>query len=142
MGPAIGWVQRLGATLLDGAVWLVPNFVVDELGGRTAGLVFTTVAFAAYVTIMLARNGQTVGDMAVGARVRMAGGGPIPLPRSFLRWAVQFVLASPALLASLAPAAVFGLIVPFLIDILWPLWDRSNRTLHDIVAGTVVVRTE
>jgi uncharacterized RDD family membrane protein YckC len=33
----------------------------------------------------------------------------------------------------LIPIGIF-----MVIDYLWPLWDRRNRTLHDIVAGTVV----
>jgi uncharacterized RDD family membrane protein YckC len=27
------------------------------------------------------------------------------------------------------------------VDILWPLWDRQKQTLHDKIAGTVVLRT-
>jgi len=26
------------------------------------------------------------------------------------------------------------------LDLLWPLWDRRNQTLHDKAAGTVVLR--
>ena len=37
--------------------------------------------------------------------------------------------------------AVMGF-VPLLpmLDLLWPLWDPRNQTLHDKVAGTVVLR--
>ena len=28
------------------------------------------------------------------------------------------------------------------LDVLWPLWDRQNQTLHDKAAGTVVLRTD
>jgi uncharacterized RDD family membrane protein YckC len=28
-----------------------------------------------------------------------------------------------------------------LLDYLWPLWDRENRALHDMIARTHVVRT-
>lgn len=123
-------------------MWLIPNFVVDEIGGRDAGLIFTTVAFALYLTLMLRVKGQTLGDMAVGARVQTVDGSRLSYVRSFIRWAVQFALAAPVLIVSLVPAAVFALIVPFLVDTLWPLWDKSNRTLHDIAVGSVVVQLD
>ena len=33
---------------------------------------------------------------------------------------------------------VLGL--PWLLDMLWPLWDARNQTLHDKVVSTVVIR--
>ena len=38
--------------------------------------------------------------------------------------------------APVAGAAVGGL--AFLLDSLWPLWDRENRALHDMLALTRV----
>jgi hypothetical protein len=32
-------------------------------------------------------------------------------------------------------------VIPFIVDIFWPLWDRENNTLHDKMAGTLVLRT-
>ena len=32
-------------------------------------------------------------------------------------------------------------IIGGILDILWPLWDKQNQTLHDKAAGTVVLRT-
>ena len=31
-------------------------------------------------------------------------------------------------------------LVPFLVDLLWPLWDKRKQTLHDKFARTVVIR--
>jgi uncharacterized RDD family membrane protein YckC len=31
-------------------------------------------------------------------------------------------------------------VIPILVDDLWPLWDKQKQTLHDKVAGTVVVK--
>ena len=31
-------------------------------------------------------------------------------------------------------------VIPWIIDMLWPLWDDRNQTLHDKVVGTVVLR--
>jgi len=27
------------------------------------------------------------------------------------------------------------------LDVLWPLWDRRNQTLHDKIVGTLILRT-
>jgi hypothetical protein len=35
---------------------------------------------------------------------------------------------------------VIILFIPVVIDLLWPLWDTKNQTLHDKFAKTVVVR--
>jgi uncharacterized RDD family membrane protein YckC len=32
--------------------------------------------------------------------------------------------------------------IPWLLDYLWPIWDESNRALHDMVVSTHVVRAD
>ena len=66
--------------------------------------------------------GQTVGMMAVRIKVVSRGGGPVSLGRSVLR-----LLGYAASVATL----FFGLLIA--------LFDRERRTLHDHLAGTVVV---
>jgi len=34
-----------------------------------------------------------------------------------------------------------ALFFPWVLDVLFPLWDAKNQTLHDKVAGTVVITT-
>ena len=31
-------------------------------------------------------------------------------------------------------------VLPWLLDVLWPLWDDENRALHDMIVSTHVVR--
>jgi len=31
-------------------------------------------------------------------------------------------------------------LIPWLLDVLWPLWDDQNRALHDMAVQTHVVR--
>jgi uncharacterized RDD family membrane protein YckC len=73
-------------------------------------------------------DGQTLGKRALGIAVRHMNGGPISLGqalgRAYLRSAM-FVFAY----------------VPWIVDSLWPLWQSQNRSLHDLAASTVVVRT-
>lgn len=128
-GPATSWGRRAGATIVDGLVLLIPNFIVSFAGGRGVGTFLSLAISAAYATIMLSRNGQTVGNMAVGTRVIDARtGGPISAGKAFGRWAFEFVL-------------LILFVIPWVVDILWPLWDSQNQTLHDKMAGTLVVRT-
>lgn len=126
-GPATTWGRRAGATIVDGLVLIVPNFIVDVAGGRGLGTLLSLALSAAYVSIMLSRNGQTVGNMAVRTRVIDARtGGPLSPGKALGRWAAELVLA-------------ILFFVPLLLDFLWPLWDRQNQTLHDKMAGTLVV---
>lgn len=128
-GPATGWWQRVGATIVDGLVLIVPNIIVDLIGGQGLGTLLSLVISATYITLMLSRRGQTVGNMAVGTRVVDAKTGALPSPGKALgRWAAEGVL-------------FLLLIIPGILDILWPLWDQENQSLHDKMAGTYVIRT-
>jgi uncharacterized RDD family membrane protein YckC len=129
-GPATGWWQRVGATLVDGLVLIVPNFIVDIIGGRGFGTVLSFILSATYVTLMLSRRGQTVGNMAVGTRVVDARTGGLVSPgKAFGRYVSELIMT-------------ILLIVPVILDFLWPLWDGQNQTLHDKIAGTFVIRSQ
>lgn len=126
-----GWWSRVGATIVDTAILLIPILVISFLGGRAGGTILAVVVEASYYTYMLSRRGQTVGNMAVGTRVVDARtGGPIGPGRALGRWAAQVLFG----------LGVFLLFIPLLLDYLWPLWDPRNQTLHDKIASTVVVR--
>jgi uncharacterized RDD family membrane protein YckC len=32
--------------------------------------------------------------------------------------------------------------VPGILDVLWPLWDEKNQSLHDKVVNSIVVRAQ
>ncbi|MDE3206827.1 MAG: RDD family protein [Acidobacteriota bacterium] len=128
-GMATGWWQRAGATLVDNLVLLVPDLILDLIGGRGPGTVLVLVLNVLYLTLMISRRGQTVGNMAVGTRVIDANtGGPVTAGKAVVRWLSETIL-------------ILLFFIPGLLDILWPLWDRQNQTLHDKMAGTLVVRT-
>ena len=64
--------------------------------------------------------------MAVGTRcVDAAGGTTIGYGRALLRWFVSVVLEIT--------------LIGGILDILWPLWDSKNQTIHDKAASSVVV---
>jgi uncharacterized RDD family membrane protein YckC len=130
-----GWGSRVGASLLDGiivgVVMLVVTVVVGVGDGDGGGSAFSdgftvlwVLGTVVYAPLMLAFNrGQTLGKAAVGIRVVNSDTAPIGLARAFLR--------------ELPVKWVCG-IIP-LIDVLWPLWQRENKALHDLLAKTWVV---
>ncbi len=95
----------------------------------------TGVLYIAYGTVLCgAARGQTVGMMAVGVRaVRDESFAVLGYGRAFGRAVFEGVLRLINLLFLL-----LGLI--WLLDMLFPLWDRKRQTLHDKVAGSVVLR--
>ena len=80
-------------------------------------------------------RGQTPGKQIVGIRVIKDDGEPSSWGYTFLR---EFVVKF--LLLGFLSQVTFG--IAWLVDYLWPLWDRSKKmqTLHDKLLGTIVVR--
>jgi uncharacterized RDD family membrane protein YckC len=97
--------------------------------------VITAVLYVAYGTVLCgSKRGQTVGMMAVGLRaVRDGSFEVLGYGRALVRAVVEGVLRLIELLFIL-----LGVI--WLLDMLFPLWDAKRQTLHDKVAGSVVVR--
>ena len=126
-GALAGWWQRVGATVIDGLITAVISLVV--LGaGRGAYYAASLLITLVYTTTFLVARGQTVGMMAVGTRVVQAQtGARLTIGPALARWFVEELLAIT--------------IIGGLLDILWPLWDSRNQTLHDKVANSLVVRT-
>lgn len=142
------WWARAGAIILDVLV-LMPLFLVafvtwgpetDPDAPLSDVLVDTSteslvlgalsgLAFALYTTACLALwQGRTVGKRVMRIRVvREDGRAP--------DWQVAAVRQIPL-------QSVVAAIVPFfgIVDYLWPLWDRENRALHDMLAHTRVVQ--
>jgi uncharacterized RDD family membrane protein YckC len=109
-------------------------FAFRTAGSPLAGI-FTTVAVliayigpTLYYTVCYAEGGQTLGKMNGRIAVRRDGDEDMPLSyvRSFLRAAV--------------PPFLWLLVVPGLLDVLWPMWDRKRQTIHDKLVGSVVVQ--
>jgi len=131
--PLAGWWIRCGAYIIDWLVLIVPGALLFLLF-RLFAFIPDLGIFFAYSLLMTRKsqyNGQSLGMQAVGIRVRCEDGRPVD---------VQVVVMRELLMKGI----VFGLgailIVPFLLDYLWPLWDSENRALHDIAAKTRVVR--
>ena len=81
------------------------------------------------------RNGQTLGKQAVGIRVVRDSDQPVSFAYGLVR-----ELAVREVLFAIASGIVFG--IPALLDYFWPLWDESDRALHDMIVSSHVVRAD
>jgi uncharacterized RDD family membrane protein YckC len=96
--------------------------------GAGGVLLFAVIVIAYGALLCGSARGQTVGMMLVKTRVSdESGGGPIGFPRALGRAAFEYLM-------------VIVLFVPWIVDMLFPIWDPKNQTLHDKVTRTVVVK--
>ena len=131
-GGAAGWWSRVGASILDSLIVLVPLFLAGVASAAGSGALtglLGLVYFAAlifYAPVLLAvRNGQTWGKQAAAIRVVRMDGSPPGWGAAFGRELLKLVFGITGVL--------------WLIDVLWPLWQLDNRALHDLAAGTRVI---
>jgi uncharacterized RDD family membrane protein YckC len=144
------WGSRVGATLLDWLILLIPVtllivlvvvvFLSSDVGGIVTAILSSLlylVAVLFYAPLLMGRegahNGQTWGKQIVGIRVVRDSGQPVDIGFGFLR---EFVVKG--LLFGFVGSFFFS--IPTLVDYLWPLWDDQNRALHDMVVTTHVVK--
>jgi uncharacterized RDD family membrane protein YckC len=136
-GARAPFALRCGALLVDytlvAAVAAFATLLARLFGGgsRTAG--GTVMEFGLIVALCVALlnflvlpgfTGRTLGKWVAGLRVERRDGEPLDLGRSLLRHTVGY-------LASLLTLGLGFLLAAF---------NREGRALHDLIAGTVVVR--
>jgi uncharacterized RDD family membrane protein YckC len=138
-----GWWRRVGATVVDNFMLVIPSLLVfigvGDVAGNLAGALASIAVQGLYMVMLLSSpNGQTIGNRLVGTRVRDAlTGQALTTGQAFRRW---------------APIAVYGLFefsgnsaITILVaavasvDYLHPLFNERRQTLHDRLAGTIVV---
>ncbi|MCA1816550.1 MAG: RDD family protein [Acidobacteria bacterium] len=126
---------RCGALLIDYLLVTVvvafSTLLARLFGSRTAadmtitvGLVAAAVIAALDLVVLPAFTGRTVGKWATGLRVERRDGERVGFGRALLRHTVGYLL-------SLLTLGLGFLLAAF---------SREGRALHDMVAGTVVVR--
>jgi uncharacterized RDD family membrane protein YckC len=153
--PYATWAVRLGGYLIDAVIFLVVLAVLFVVfrhshalnvhlmarkGTRRRNLsalpfVISGALWVIYGTVLIGGpRGQTLGMMAAGVRaVGDEDRGLLGYGRAFGRALVEGVLRLLDLLFFL-----LGLI--WVLDMLFPLWDKKRQTLHDKVVGSVVIR--
>ena len=119
-----GWWRRVGAHLVDWVVISILLALVAKAG--MPALLFLPLAVLYFAVLHAVAAGQTVGKLVLGIAVRRSDGTLVDLPHALWRAVLQMLL--------------WFTVVGGVADSLWPLGDRRHRALHDLAAGTVVVR--
>lgn len=130
-GALAGWWRRVGATVIDGVIIGIPvGFILGLAGVSQNGIegVSALIFFVYLVGLLGMPRGQTIGNMGVRTRVVDANNPVVSIStgRAAIRAIVLLVLQIT--------------VIGWILDILWPLWDARNQTLHDKAAGSLVVR--
>ena len=150
--PLASWGSRLGATIIDWLVLLIPAAIVtawviggydtDSSAGELIGVSILSFLLWSAIVLLYApllmirggeRNGQTLGKQAVGIRVIRDSGEPFGFWPAVMREVVLKNLAV-GIASSIIP------LIPWFLNYFWPLWDDQNRALHDMAVSTHVVR--
>ncbi len=146
-----GWWSRVGAAILDGLILLMMCVIAGVVIGlgiglsgqdtssqllvnviaAGAGLVVGAIYYGVLMARNGARNGQTWGMQATGIRVIRVDGQPMRVGLVLVRQ----ILVQQLLFGTLG----FLLLIPTFLNYLWPLWDKENRALHDMMCSTRVV---
>jgi uncharacterized RDD family membrane protein YckC len=130
------WGARAGALLLDGLIVGVVFAVLLAILGADGWVTLLAwlVALGAYTGLTMTRsgerNGQTLGKQAANVRVLRDDGQPITWKTVALR---------EVGLKGIGWWITFG--IGWLADILWPLGEGEQRSLHDLIVRTHVVDT-
>jgi uncharacterized RDD family membrane protein YckC len=131
--PLASWSSRALGAVVDAVVVGVPTYLIALSAGvrsRTGfGYLDLAVSFV-YSFALIGFWGQTLGMAAMKLYAVDANKGRTPI--GTVSAAIRS--ATAGVLTIFPPAAV--------LDLLWPLWDPRNQTIHDKAAGTVVLRRE
>jgi uncharacterized RDD family membrane protein YckC len=138
-----GWWHRVGATVIDNLVLLLPSALVGigatAFAGSYVGAIAILIFQGMYFTRMLSSPmSQTVGNRVAKTRVVDAITGAAPTrQQAFRRWLPIALFQGAGITTSIVLPPLAILIA---IDYFLPLYDKRNQTLHDKFAGTIVIK--
>lgn len=120
------WGERVGATLVDWAILLVPLLVLSGIFDSLASLLW--LGAAGWIGWLNGSKGQSPGKAIMGLRVIRDSdgttlGGPVGVVRSLVL----------LLMFGFTAGIAWGL------SLVWPMWDPKKQTLHDKIVGASVV---
>jgi uncharacterized RDD family membrane protein YckC len=134
------WGSRAIAEIVDGLILIPVTIVLFAIGlhgpvraiaGGLATLVYNGMLDGG-------PDGQTVGKRAMRIRTVSADTGAVlGTERGFQRAVLPLAFG---VIGLLGPGTFLIGLIGNLADDLWPLWDPQRQTLHDKVAGSIVVK--
>jgi uncharacterized RDD family membrane protein YckC len=119
------------AAIVDGVIIGIPTYLIDRgsgIRGKSGYLYIDLAVSFLYSFAMIGYWGRTLGMAWLRLDAVDAVDGRLPIG------------PSKAAVRSLTAGALTIIPIFALGDLLWPLWDVRNQTLHDKAAGTVVLR--
>jgi uncharacterized RDD family membrane protein YckC len=161
-----GFWRRVGSSLLDELILLVPTLIVLGAAPRGASQLLLLLIPLAYGPVMIAqrREARTLGMQVTHAGLQMTDGSRVTLPTALYRAALRLVLTLPSLYVgvttnlpalnrdasgAIPPSEIrayehfYGLMalafIPTLASWLTMLVGRTKQTLPDRLAHTVMV---
>ena len=137
------WRLRVGATMIDFLTMLVPLLVLKAIFGSVYGSAVYIVFFGVYlVGQWFVFDGQSLGNRMVQTQIRDAdSGGRITLRQALWRYFYLevYVLIDVFAIGGNSPVLVTVAVIYVVVNLLFPLGDKRNQTIHDKLARTVVV---
>jgi uncharacterized RDD family membrane protein YckC len=141
-----GWWRRVWATVVDNLILFIPTLVVyavvSDVAGALAGALASIAIQGVYMVKLLASpRGQTIGNRIASSRVRDAlTGQALTSGQSVRRWIPLAIYSIFELSGSPLVIALVGVVAA--ADYLYPLFNARKQTLHDKLAGTIVMKTQ
>ncbi len=128
----------LGLTVNEAAAYFsragaLPESIANPTPFYVALAVQAMIPGIGLAIALLRMDGQTPGKRWAGIRVVRADGAPLDAQTAFRR---ELLIKS----ILLALVALLTLFIGWLLNYLWPLWDREHRAGHDALIGTRVVQ--
>jgi uncharacterized RDD family membrane protein YckC len=118
-----GFWERFAASLIDGLILIIPNLFLQYIAGST-GILLTIVVAWLYAALQESGPSQaTIGKKAMGIKVMTVDGNPL-----------NFGQATGRHFGKLISSLILG------IGYFMMLWDNNKQTLHDKMAGALVVK--
>lgn len=120
-----GFWERVGASLIDFVILIVVQVLIASvLPEMVAGVLNLVIGWLYYALMESGESQATIGKRAVGLKVTDMNGGRISFGQATGRHFGKILS---------------GLIL--LIGYLMMLWDDKKQTLHDKMAGTLVIKS-
>ena len=123
--------KRLGGYILDGIILGVGSLILivifSLLKVTFIGLILALILFLFYAPYFIgSRGGQTIGMKVTGVKcIDAKTGETASFGKGFGRNILHLLFGFFYILQ--------------ILDLLWPLWDDKNQTIHDKAASTLVV---
>jgi uncharacterized RDD family membrane protein YckC len=115
--------QRFAAAIVDGLILIIPNYIIVLTVREGFGDILSLVMYWLYDALQESGPKQaTIGKKVLGLKVTNTTGHRISFGLATIRFFGKFVSA-----------------IILFIGYLMMLWDEKRQTLHDKMAGTLVV---